>query len=332
METKRKLRTWSDFGNLRRVPTEYEIVTHNLTYSARPGRAAAFEEGPASPANRWIKTHRDESPLRADDWNAFRDPHQMTYRKYVTLQDEGETVIGSLLDKYSDAGHDKTLAADWIAALARTFTPLRYPLHAFQMCASYVGQIAPTSYVTNAAAFTAADMLRGVSLVAYRTRELQTAHPDAGFATGERAVWETDPDWQPLRRALEKALVVFDWAESLCAVNLVLRPAFDAYLYGSLADAARASGDELTWLLLSNLRADGERCRDWSIALARFAHAQNPENPAVLRDWFEAWEPAADEIAEGLGRLLAAQSGSGAGDVVKAALAARAAVWEKIFG
>jgi len=332
METKKRLRTWSDFGNLRRVPTEYEIVTHNLTYSARPGRAAALEEGPASPANRWIKTYRDESPLQADDWNAFRDPHQLTYRKYVALQDESETVIASLLDKYSDARHDDGLDAVWVGALARTFTPLRYPLHAFQMCASYVGQIAPTSYVTNAAAFTAADMLRAVSLVAYRTRELETAHPEAGFASGERAIWETDPNWQPLRRALEKALVVFDWAESFCAVNLVLRPAFDAYLYGSLAEVARANGDELTWLLLTNLRADGERCRDWSIALARFAHAQRANNPAVLRGWFEAWEPAADEIAEGLANLLAARSGSGAGDVVKAAFAARAAVSEKVFG
>jgi len=332
METKKKLRTWSDFGNLRRVPTEYEIVTHNLTYSARPGRAAALEEGPASPPNRWIRTHRDESPLQADDWNAFRDPHQMTYRKYVTLQDEGETVIGSLLDKYSEAGHDKTLGADWVAALARSFTPLRYPLHAFQMCAAYVGQIAPTSYVTNASAFTAADLLRGVSLVAYRTRELQTAYPDAGFATGERAIWETDANWQPLRRALEKALVVFDWAESFCAVNLVLRPAFDAYLYCSLAEVARENGDELTWLLLTNLRADGERCRDWSVALARFAHAQRASNPAVLRTWFEAWKPAADEVAEGLAKLLAAHSGSRAGEVVKEALAARANVAEKVFG
>jgi toluene monooxygenase system protein E len=332
METKKRLRTWSDFGNLRRVPTEYEIVTHNLTYSARPGRAAALEEGPASPANRWIRTYRDESPLQADDWNAFRDPHQLTYRKYVALQDESETVIASLLDKYSDARHDDGLDAAWVGALARTFTPLRYPLHAFQMCASYVGQIAPTSYVTNAAAFTAADMLRGVSLVAYRTRELQAAHPGAGFATGERAIWETDANWQPLRRALERALVVFDWAESFCAVNLVLRPAFDAYLYGSLAEVARENGDELTWLLLANLRADGERCRDWSIALARFAHAQRAGNPAVLRDWLEAWEPAADEIAEGLSNLLAAHSRSAAGDVVKAALAARANVAEKVFG
>jgi toluene monooxygenase system protein E len=330
MESK-KLRTWSDFGPIRRVPSEYEVVTHNLHYSMRPGRAAALEEAPSSPMNRWIQTHRDDSPLQADDWNAFRDPHQMIYRKYVALQDEAETVVGSLLDKYSDAAHDKTLGAGWVALLGHVFTPLRYPFHALQMAAAYVGQIAPSSYITNASAFSAADMLRAVSLVAYRTRELSDTFPEGGFGVAERAIWESDPDWQPLRRALEKALVVYDWAHSFCAVNLVIRPAFDAFLYVSLAELARPNGDELTWLLLSNLRADAERCRDWSIALARFALGGRSSNRAVLREWFDRWEPHADEIAAGCARLLAAQSCAGTSDVVQAARAARAAIAEKIF-
>jgi toluene monooxygenase system protein E len=239
--------------------------------------------------------------------------------------------VGSLLDKYSDAAHDTTLGAGWVAALGRVFTPLRYPLHAFQMCAAYVGQIAPSSYITNASAFAAADMLRAVSLVAYRTRELANAHPQGGFGIAERAIWESDPQWQPLRRALEGALVVFDWGESFCAVNLVIRPAFDAFLYVSFAELARANGDELTWLLLSNLRADAERCREWSIALARFALGARAENRAVLRDWLARWEPQADAIAAGFARLLAAQSCAGNPNVVAAALAARAAIAEKIF-
>jgi len=330
MEVK-KLRTWSDFGPIRRVPSEYEVVTHNLHYSMRPGRAAPLEEAPSSAANRWLTTHRDDSPLQADDWNGFRDPHQMIYRKYVALQDEAETVVGSLLDKYSDVAHDKALEPGWVALLGHVFTPLRYPFHALQMSAAYVGQIAPSSYITNASAFSAADMLRAVSLVAYRTRELSNTFPQSGFGVAERAIWESDPDWQPLRRALEHALVVYDWAHSFCAVNLVIRPVFDAFLYVSLAELARANGDELTWLLLSNLRADAERCRDWSIALARFALGARSSNRVVLREWFERWGPYADEIAAGFARLLAAQSSLGAPDVATAALAARTAVAENVF-
>jgi toluene monooxygenase system protein E len=331
MERKKTLRTWSDFGNLGRVPSEYEVVTHNLLYSTRPGRAAALEESPASPMNVWIDTYRDRSRLCADDWNAFRDPHQLTYRKYVALQDESEAAVGRVLDEYSEVGHDRTFSADWVDVLARAFTPLRYPFHALQMCAAYIGQIAPTSYVTNAAAFEAADALRAVSLIAYRTRELQTTHPSAGFATGERAIWEADDSWQPVRRVLEKALITYEWGESFAAVNLAFRPAFDEIVFHQFAELARANGDELTWLLLATLRADSERCLDWSIELAKFARKQRSSNTSVLREWLDVWAPLADAAAGGFARILAQAPGSSENGILDSAVAARELVAEKIF-
>ena len=39
----RKLRTWSRFGQIRRVPSEYEIVTHDANYTTRKERTAALE-------------------------------------------------------------------------------------------------------------------------------------------------------------------------------------------------------------------------------------------------------------------------------------------------
>jgi hypothetical protein len=55
----RKLKTWSSFGQLRRIPSEYEIVTHNLNYTNRPNRTAALESNPTTPVNMWYLT---ESP------------------------------------------------------------------------------------------------------------------------------------------------------------------------------------------------------------------------------------------------------------------------------
>src|SRR5687768_13935610 len=93
----RRLRTWSALGELGRVPSDYEIVTHGLNYTFRPGRAAALESNPTAPMNMWFLTYRDKSPLQADDWDGFRDPDELTYRKYVTLQDEAETVAEKVL-------------------------------------------------------------------------------------------------------------------------------------------------------------------------------------------------------------------------------------------
>ena len=185
----RKLRTWSRFGQIRRVPSEYEIVTHDANYTVRKDRVAALESNPTTPVNMWLLTYRDRSPLQADDWNGFRDPDEMTYRKYVTLQDEQETVVEGILDEFARVNHDATLAPAWLQVLATFLTPLRYPSHALQMMEAYLGNVAPSSYITNCAAFAAADLLRRVSLVAYRTRQLQIAHPDQGFATGERQIW-----------------------------------------------------------------------------------------------------------------------------------------------
>ena len=39
----RKRRTFSAFGDVRRMPSEYEIVTHQQNWTLRQGRAAAFE-------------------------------------------------------------------------------------------------------------------------------------------------------------------------------------------------------------------------------------------------------------------------------------------------
>ena len=299
-----RLRSWSALGNVRRLPSEYEIVTHDVNYTLRKNRDAALEQNPSSAANLWLLTYRDKSPLRADDWLGFRDPDELTYRAYVTAQHQQETVVAGILEKYAAVERDRTLAPGWRATLAALFTPTRFPLHGWQMCAAYLGQMAPSSYITNCAAFAAADLLRRVSLVAYRTRQLERTFPELGFATQERQRWERDVAWQGTRKAVELALTAYDWAESFTAINLVLRPTLEDVWLRQLGETASANGDDQTWLLAANLQLDAERCRRWSVELARYALAQRPENAAVLRKWIDVWSPRADDAVAGLAPLL----------------------------
>lgn len=321
----RRLRTWSAFGEVRRVPSEYEILTHDLNYTVRKGRHTALESNPTTPANMWLLTYRDRSPLQVDDWNAFRDPDELTYRKYVTLQDEQTTVVDGIIDEFEAVEHDANLDERWAKTLGTLFSPARYPFHALQMTQSYLGQIAPSSYITNCAAFAAADLLRMVSLVAYRTRQLQLTQPEVGFALEERQVWEHNPDWQPARKALEEALVAYDWGETLTGVNLVLRPTIDEVLLHQFGLVAEGNGDTLTWLLLSNLALDSERSVRWSTELARFAVRERPDNAEAFARWIRRWEPKADAAAEGLSRLVAAlpEHGRDSDAVMQAARNAR---------
>ena len=221
------------------------------------------------------------------------------------MQDEQETVVEGSWTSTARPGTTCRWPSRWVEGLATLFTPTRFPVHALQMCTAYLGHMAPASYISNCAVFGAGDLLRRVSLVAYRTRQLADA-TSSSIGRTERALWEQNEAWQPARRALEQLLTAYDWGECFTAMNLVLRPTLDQILLRQLANAARDTGDELTWLLLGNLAVDAARCTRWSTALARYAIEQRPGNRDVLRRWVDRWTPRAEAAAAGLGQLSTA--------------------------
>ncbi|MCQ4084120.1 hypothetical protein NGB36_26985 [Streptomyces sp. RB6PN25] len=329
----RPRRTFSAFGDVRRMPSEYEVMTHAQNWTTRSNRLAAFEQNPSSPANLWFLTYRENSPLQAEDWEQFRDPDSLTYRAYVSMQADAEAKTGGVLEEYAEAEADRALLPGQLALLRCLYTPSRYLVHGCQQIEAYVGYMAPTSYITNAAGFAAADFLRRVTLTAYRTRELQLAHPDSGIGESERRIWETDGSWQPARRAIEKALIAYDWGEAFTALNLVLAPTLDDVLIRQFREVSRDNGDQLSWLLASFLQADSDRRNRWSAALVSFCVEQQPGNEEALRRWIRRWTPIADEAAAGLGGLLQTrpERGHDASQVAAGARAAREAFHARVF-
>ena len=324
----RPRRTFSTFGDVRKMPSEYEIVTHAQNWTLRHNRAATFEQNPSSAPNLWFLTYRENSPLQAENWDAYRDPDALTYKAYVNLQAEAEAKVHGVLEAHAEAGADadpKILDARSVALLGHLFTPSRYLYHGFQQVEAYIGYMAPSSYITNAAAFSTADFLRRVTTIAYRTRELQIASPDSGIGSAERSRWEMHDGWQPARKAIEYALVSYDWGEAFTALNLVLGPTLDDVLLTQLGQVARSNQDDLTWLLTSFLAEDSRRRGRWSRALADLAMTQRPDNRAVLGKWVARWSALADDAALGLGKILETAPGNGvpAADVAAHAKAAR---------
>ena len=102
----RPRRTFSTFGDVRKMPSEYEIVTHAQNWTLRHNRAATFEQNPSSAPNLWFLTYRDNSPLQAENWDAYRDPDALTYKAYVNLQAEAEAKVRGVLEAHAEAGAD----------------------------------------------------------------------------------------------------------------------------------------------------------------------------------------------------------------------------------
>ncbi len=290
-----RLRTWHHLEHQKRKPTEYEIVSVNYHYpNFNAGQGHYFESiAKDAPLNRWYATYLDGSPLRHARWADFRDPAETTYRSYNVTQDGQEKHVEELFDRFDELGHDTTLSADWVALLARLYTPARYAFHALQMDSAYGASVTPTSQISICFAFQAGDCLRWLSHTAYRTAELAKHRDGFGFARDELEHWQRDPVWQGFRELQERCLSTYDWGEHFVALNLVVKPALEEAVLGQLRHAARAAGDGLLALLSESQLKDAARHREWTLALLRFVLAETGNREHIER-WFAHWAPLGD--------------------------------------
>jgi len=305
-----KTKTWSRFGNLGRKPNEYEIVTHDLNHTITG--PTPLEMGPDVQGNVWLKRHRDSIPLTVADWNGFRDPDQMTYRKYNTVQDQQETYVDGLMAEFTSKQSDDSLSARAVDLLAGVLTPSRYLSHGLQMLSAYVQQLAPSSYIANCATFQTADQLRRVQLAAYRAKQLSETYPDRQFGAGERAQWERAPGWQPIRELVERLLIAYDWHDAFIGTQLVLKPVTDLLTLREFANVARVQGDDLDALIADNLYNDAARSQRWTAACTRFLIGAADGNRAALLETLARWRHFGEAAIAGGAELLAPYAGGDA--------------------
>lgn len=281
----------------RRMPTEYEIVTSKLLcYTGEGFTGKRFELD--VPLRDWYKRFQQESPLICSSWEKFRDPRETTYTKYTEIQRDKEIFVDGILEEIDSSGYHGRLSPRWLHVLSRVVAPLRYPGHGLQMVASYIGQMAPSGRIVITATLQAGDEMRRVQRIAYQVRQLQRIY--LGFASDSKERWQSDPLWQPLRMAIEKLLICYDWAESFVALNLVLNPMVDDLFMNHLSDLALREGDHLLGQVFYSLNEDCLWHRQWSQALTRMAIEDNSLNSATIQGWIEKWYPVAAGAVQAL--------------------------------
>lgn len=301
-ESKKPLRTWSHLAEMRKKPSEYDIVSRKLHYSTN-NPDAPWELSPDCPMNLWYKQYRNASPLQHDDWDAFTDPDQLVYRTYNMMQDGQETHIQSLFDQFNEREHDLMINEGWQNKQAQCYAPLRYLFHCLQISSAYVQQMAPASTISNCCILQTADSLRWVTHTAYRTYELGLTYPSVGFGENERQLWEQEAGWQGLRELMEKQLCAFDWGEAFVSLNLVIKPTIMESVLKPLQALAHENNDTLLPLLIDSQLKDAERHNRWAKELAKQA-LSNAENNDVIQAWLDKWQPLADQAAQGYLSML----------------------------
>jgi toluene monooxygenase system protein E len=292
----------------KRMPTEYEIVTSKLLcYTGEGFTGKRFELD--VPLQDWYRRYQQDSPLTCTSWDSFRDPRETTYTKYTELQRDKEIFVDGILEEIETSGYDAQISLRWLRVLSTVVSPLRYPGHGFQMVASYVGQMAPSGRIVIAAALQSADEMRRVQRIAYRIRQLQQL--DSGFANDSKVHWQTDTLWQPLRIAVEKLLICYDWAESFVALNLVLKPLVDELFMSHFSDLALLEDDYLIGQIFYSLNEDCKWHREWSQALVRMVMEESSENIETIERWIAKWYPMAASAVQAFGPVFEGNSQDG---------------------
>jgi toluene monooxygenase system protein E len=254
----------------------------------------------------WYYRYREGSALQAHDWEQFSDPRRTTYRGYTQLQDGREDVVDGLLRELDDTGYDRNLDDGWVRFLGRWYFPLRFPMHGLQMLAAYIAQMAPASRVTNCAAFQAADELRRVQRIAYRTVQLSGPPFGTGAAGRQQAAWEDAAPFQPLRELIERALVAYDWGEAFTVTNLVIKPRIDRLVNQEIAGTlATANGDSILTSIHFSLDEDARWHRAWTAALLRHLISDTRANTEVVSGWIEKWSPLASRALDAFAGIVA---------------------------
>ena len=295
-------KTYTRLVTGRRIPSEYELTSTDLHYNY-PRR---FELPAGNPVVDWYYRHREGSALQAGEWDRFADPRHTTYRSYTQLQDAREDAVDGLLREVDDTGYDTRLNDDWVRFLDRWYYPLRFPVHGLQMLGAYVAQLAPSSRITNCAAFQTGDEMRRVQRIAYRTVQLAGTPLDDEAVARQRSAWEDAPAFQPLRELIERALIAYDWGESFIVTNAVIKPRLDRLVNQDIAGRlATANGDPILTSIHFSLDEDAHWHRDWTAALIRHVVADDVANADVVSGWIEKWSPLASEALEALAGVTA---------------------------
>jgi hypothetical protein len=285
----------------RRVPSDYEIATSRLLYHVSRGGFAVNV-----PTSAFYARNQMGSPLSSNRWDDFADPRATTYTKYVELQRDAEGHVNRLLASAEELDYEKNLAPGWLESFGRILSPLRFLYHGLQMVAAYVGQMAPSSRIVVTALFQCGDEVRRIQRIAYRLAQLGRSRPS--MISDGRAIWQSDPKWQPLRRVLEQLLVTYDWGEALVALNLCVKPTVDDLFLTALAARSDESEDHIDAQILRSLFEDSRWHRAWTDALLALAFRDNGSNKDVVARWVDVWAPRVEECALGAAGILGIDS------------------------
>lgn len=163
-------------------------------------------------------------------------------------------------------------------------------LHVF----TSIQRSAPTNMINNAVAVNAAHKMRFAQDLALFNLDLSEAGIDFDGSV-HKEVWQSAPEWQPSRQAVEELTAIGDWGKLLFCSNIVLEQLVGALFRSELVmQIAARNGDYITPTIVGTGENDYARDLNYSRSLFRML-ARDEEHGAANRDlmgtWLGEWIP-----------------------------------------
>lgn len=270
-------KTWTWLSGRKRPPGEYEELSTGMQWASPSLMRTAI--GTWDP---------DSTVLRAD-WNQFRDPAGLYYRTYVIGQDAVERSLDSVFAVAKEADFITGLDPVWRESLKGLVGAMSFAQWGIAMAQQHVQRFCLSPTIAQSSQLQVMDKLRNAE------RDLEWYDLLVGEDAPEDAVrieWTQSPAMQPLRKYIEEALIVADWAEVIVAINLALAGVLEPFLREVYIRGGQAHHDFVTSALGSSIAKDSKRHVQWTDAFVKFSLAEDG-NAVAIGDWLDHYLPAA---------------------------------------
>jgi len=261
--------------------------------------------------------------VQMKDWYALKDPRQFYYGSYTIARAKQQDA----LDRQMDFAEKRELLRSLPEAAQQTIlfalVPLRHYEWGANMNQCYAASYGWGAAITQAAMLGAMDRLGNAQ---HLSRIGLLVDGNTGHSLAQaKDTWLTHPDWQPIRREVERSFVTRDWFELLVAQTLIADGLVYPLFYQQVdAWMARRHGVGLATVLDHMMRWQDETAK-WVDAVIKTAVAESPENRALIQGWAQQWRGAFLNALSPLAEAVMGADGAAALAAVNTALGARLA-------
>lgn len=296
-----KSRSFSYFKPAKLRATMYEDVTVDVQPDPErylsQGWIYGFGDGPGGYPHDWTEA-------KSSNWHAFLDPNeeweQTIYRNNSAVVRQVSLCLGNA--KRANAYDHWN--GPWSKFISHNLGAWMHAesgmgLHVF----TSIQRSCPTNMINNAVAVNAAHKIRFAQDLALFNLDLSESELDFD-GVAHKEVWQSAPEWQPTRKAVEELTAVGDWGQLLFASNLVFEQLVGQLFRSELVmQIAAKNGDYITPTIVGTGEHDYNRDLDYTRALFRMLardeqHAT--ENKEVFQGWLSTWVPKSLEAAHAL--------------------------------